>query len=59
MRESADQNYGDLGGSGTITGARAGLSPQCLCGNNQVNFTSLLIMSVVFLFPILANLASK
>ena len=32
---------------------RAGLSPQCLCGNNQVNFTSLIIMFAVFLFPIL------
>ena len=53
MWESADQNYGDLGGSGTKTGVRAGLSPQCLCGNNQVDFTSLIIMFAVFLFPIL------
>ena len=53
------RHKGDLGGSVAKTGVRAGLSPQCLCGNNQVNFTSLIIMFEVFLCPILANVASK
>ena len=56
-KPEAGRHKGDLGGSVAKTGVRAGLSPQCLCGNNQVDFTSLIIMFAVFLFPILANVA--
>ena len=40
-KPEAGRHKGDLGGSVAKTGVRAGLSPQCLCGHDQVNFPSL------------------
>ena len=57
-KPEAGRHKGDLDGSVAKTGVRAGLSPQCLCSNNQVNFTSLLMFEE-FLFPVLANVALK
>ena len=49
-KPEAGRHKGDLGGSVAKTGVRAGLSPQCLCSHNQVNFPSSIIMFAVFLF---------